>query len=160
MTPLLLSRRTMLSSAAAFAGLTLLGGGGLAKSRPLPAMTMHRGPGCGCCLKWADAARAEGFTVEVVDDSDVMTLKSKVGVPPSLLACHTTLAGDYVIEGHVPFDAVKKLFTERPSIRGIGVPGMPMGSPGMEHGDGHDHGPAATIDVWAFDSAGKLTVFG
>ena len=157
-----MSRRTLLAGAAALGGATLLGLPAASFGKPAAPlkMTMHRGPGCGCCVKWAEIARKSGYTVKIVDDPNLYELKTRLGVPKSLMSCHTTLAGPYVIEGHVPFDAVKKLLARRPKIKGIGVPGMPVGSPGMEHGDGHDHGPATPIDVWAFDAAGRVSVFG
>ncbi len=119
-------------------------------------LTMHRSAGCGCCIKWAEAAQKSGFAVTTVNEADLMAFKRKAGVPDNLMSCHTTTAGPYVIEGHVPFDAIRKLLIDRPKVKGIGVAGMPIGSPGMEV-PGHAPEP---FNVYAFDAAGKLSFFG
>ena len=158
-----LSRRAMLRGAAAAGGLVILGLAGPVLSKPAriaaakPKIVMHRSPTCGCCMKWADAARAAGFDVSVTETNDIMAFKQKLGVPEEVYSCHTSVAGGYVVEGHVPFDAVKKLLRTKPRIKGIGVAGMPMGAPGMEvHGHGH---AAEPIKVMAFDAAGKVRSF-
>ena len=105
-------------------------------------VTMFRSPSCGCCLKWVEHFRAywkasggEG-EVKVVNNPDMASLKNRAGVPNDLRSCHTTLVGGYVIEGHVPAADVARLLKEKPKdVRGLAVAGMPMGSPGMEHGD-------------------------
>ena len=155
------SRRTLMAGTLALGG-ALLAGPSALFAKPAPTkMTMHRGPGCGCCVKWAEIARQSGYAVDIVDDPELMAFKDKAGVPQSLRACHTTIAGAYVIEGHVPFDAVKKLLAQKPKIRGIAVAGMPMGSPGMEmHGHDHAGHSAEPIQVYAFDAAGKVSFFG
>ena len=107
-------------------------------------MQITKSPTCGCCAGWAELARAEGYDVEITDTADVSAAKIDVGVPDQLWACHTTEVAGYVIEGHVPFEAVAQLLEERPDIAGIAVPGMPGGSPGM----GDD--PNARFDVIAF----------
>lgn len=149
-------------SGGAFVGLLMLGcsqessGKPAAKTKPaLPKLTMYKDPNCGCCGKWGDAARAAGFQVAVVDTGDIHALKTKLGVPDELISCHTTVAGPYVIEGHVPLDSVKRLLAQRPKIRGIAVPGMPLGAPGMEV----PGRPAQKFDVMAFDAVGKVSVF-
>ena len=98
-------------------------------------MTVMKSPSCGCCSKWVEHVRAHGFDVKVVNVEDVMAVKTKAGIPQTLASCHTTMVGGYVIEGHVPASDIKKLLAHKPKARGIAVPGMPMGSPGMEHGD-------------------------
>ena len=118
-------------------------------------MTMYKDPNCGCCGKWADAARAAGFDVSIVPTPDIHAVKAKLGVPDELVACHTTIAGKYVIEGHVPLDAVKRLLQQRPNIKGIAVPGMPLGSPGMEVPGGEKQ----PFKVLAFGGPGKIRVF-
>ncbi|HVL79290.1 MAG TPA: DUF411 domain-containing protein [Sphingomicrobium sp.] len=118
-------------------------------------LTMHRSAGCGCCVKWAEAAQKAGFTVTTVNEPDLMAFKREAGVPDSLTSCHTTIAGPYVVEGHVPLDAIRKLLTDRPKVRGIGVAGMPIGSPGMEV----PGVPPEPFKIYAFDSAGKLSFF-
>jgi hypothetical protein len=108
---------------------------------------------CGCCAKWNDHMRASGFAVMSSDLPDVNVPKDQHGVPVALRSCHTALVGGYIVEGHVPADVVKKLLRERPPILGIAVPGMPMGSPGME-GDRKD-----TYQVLTFDKRGNTTVY-
>ncbi len=99
--------------------------------------TMFRDPGCGCCLEWAShMEQGERHEVEAVDHPDMATLKAERGVPDDLRSCHTMVAAGYVIEGHVPAADVERLLAERPTgVTGLAVAGMPMGSPGMEHGD-------------------------
>lgn len=97
-------------------------------------MTVMKSPSCGCCAKWVEHARAHGFTVKVVNVDDIMAVKTKHGIPTNLVSCHTTLVNGYVVEGHVPAADIKKLLAAKPKARGIAVAGMPMGSPGMEHG--------------------------
>ncbi len=126
---------------------------GLAQTpKPVP-MTVYKSPTCGCCGKWVELMRAAGFDVTVSDMPDVSPVKDKQGVPSALRSCHTALVGGYAIEGHVPPDLVKKLLKEKPNAAGIAVPGMPMGSPGME-GDRKD-----AYNVVLFDKAGKTTVY-
>lgn len=118
-------------------------------------MTMYKDPNCGCCGKWADAARAAGFDVSIVPTPDIRSVKAKLGVPDELVSCHTTIAGKYVVEGHVPLNAVKRLLQQRPNIKGIAVPGMPLGSPGMEVPSGEKQ----PFKVLAFGGPGKISVF-
>jgi hypothetical protein len=111
---------------------------------------------CGCCTLWVDHMRANGFDVKVEDVDDVGPLKRKLGVAPGLSSCHTAQAGRYVIEGHVPADVVRRLLKERPTtVVGIAVPGMPIGSPGMEV-PGGGRQPYAVL---TFDKAGQTTVY-
>lgn len=100
------------------------------------AMTVYKSPSCGCCGKWVEHAEKHGFTVKVVNVDDIKAVKAKAGIPDKLASCHTTLVGGYVVEGHVPAADIKKLLAQKPKAKGIVAPGMPMGSPGMEHG-GH-----------------------
>ena len=98
-------------------------------------MTVYKSPSCGCCAKWVEHVERHGFTVNVVPTADMMALKSKLGVPGDAMSCHTTKVGNYIVEGHVPAADVKRLLAQKPKARGIAVAGMPMGSPGMEHGN-------------------------
>ena len=107
-------------------------------------MTVHKDPNCGCCTAWAGLAQQAGYEVERIDSADLGAIKDRLGVPDELWSCHTVEIGGYVIEGHVPFDAVSRLLEERPDVTGIAVPGMPAGSPGM----GDD--PAARYDIIAW----------
>ena len=99
--------------------------------------TMFRDAGCGCCLKWLEQVKASfGQKVAVVNAADMTAVKDKQGVPEALRSCHTVLVGGYVIEGHVPAKEIARLLREKPKgVKGLAVGGMPMGSPGMEHGD-------------------------
>jgi hypothetical protein len=119
----------------------------------LTPMTVYKSPTCGCCAKWVEHMRANGFAVTVNETPDVAPIKDKQGVPAELRSCHTALVGGYAIEGHVPADVIKKLLRERPNAVGLAVPGMPMGSPGME-GASKD-----SYNVMLFDKAGKATIY-
>jgi hypothetical protein len=98
----------------------------------LPTITVSKDPNCGCCNGWVEHLRHEGFPVTVKDSTDLTAIKQRLGVPDSLAACHTAEVGGYVIEGHVPADAIKRLLRETPQGLGLAVPGMPSGSPGMD----------------------------
>ncbi|HXU87924.1 MAG TPA: DUF411 domain-containing protein [Methylomirabilota bacterium] len=102
-----------------------------------------------------DHLRKSGFTVGRRDTADVGAIKRKHGVPPALESCHTALAGGYVVEGHVPADVIQQLLRERPTIVGLAVPGMPLGSPGME-APGQKAQP---YDVIAFDARGTSRIY-
>jgi hypothetical protein len=95
-------------------------------------MVVHYDPGCGCCGDWVAHIREAGFSVETRATRYMNRLKDDLGIPPDLSSCHTAEIGGYIIEGHVPADAVARLLRERPDAIGISVPGMPVGSPGME----------------------------
>jgi hypothetical protein len=98
---------------------------------------MFRDAGCGCCLKWLEQVKASfGRKVTIVNSADMAAVKDKQGVPQALRSCHTMLVGGYVIEGHVPAKDIARLLREKPKgVKGLAVGGMPIGSPGMEHGD-------------------------
>jgi hypothetical protein len=99
--------------------------------------------------------RASGFTVKTDDVQDVAAIKARHGVPKPLESCHTAVVEGYVIEGHVPAETIKRLLRERPAVAGLAVPGMPLGSPGMES-PGH---PAQRYNVLTFDRGGRTTVY-
>lgn len=101
-------------------------------SAPLPPMTVYKSPTCGCCGDWIKLAQKAGFRTTVKDTADVQPLKRMMRIPQELWSCHTVVVGGYTLEGHVPFDLVKKLLREKPKAAGLAVPGMPVGSPGME----------------------------
>ena len=124
--------------AALFVALT---GPALAQDRN---MIVHKDPNCGCCTAWADLAEQAGYSVSVVETADIAASTDQAGVPEALWSCHTARIDGYVVEGHVPFDALARLLETRPDVLGIAVPGMPEGSPGM----GDD--PAARYDVIAW----------
>ena len=99
-------------------------------------MTVHKTPTCGCCGVWIDHVQKAGFTVDVHDMDDLGPVKERLGVPYAKGSCHTAEVGGYVIEGHVPAEDIKRLLEEKPDARGLVLPGMPLGSPGMEVPDG------------------------
>ena len=109
----------------------LLGGGGLAMAEESRAATLYKNPACACCEGYADYLRDNGFEVTVKPTHDLPLLHRQHGVPEVLVGCHTTLIDGYVVEGHVPVNTLIRLLTERPDIKGISLPGMPAGSPGM-----------------------------
>jgi hypothetical protein len=113
--------------------------------------TVYKDPNCGCCHNYVGYLRENGFDVEVVDTGDMMSVKQQAGVPAEFEGCHSTLVGGYVVEGHVPADIVKRLLQEQPSIRGISLPGMPLGSPGM---DGKKEGPFVIYEISNADTGG------
>lgn len=116
-------------------------------------VVVYKSPTCGCCSKWIEHLQANGFTVTAHDLTDMTPIKETHGITPDLGSCHTAIIEGYVVEGHVPADVIKRLVSERPEIAGISVPGMPMGSPGME-------GPRVDrYNVVAFDRAGNLSVY-
>ena len=124
-----------------------------APAAPAASIVVYKDPNCGCCAQWVKHLRGAGFAVTVHDMTDMTTVKRSMGVPEALESCHTARVGRYTIEGHVPADLITKLLAEQPAGRGLAVPGMPNGSPGME---------GATKDpyqVLLFDAAGKTRVF-
>lgn len=96
------------------------------------AVTVYKSPHCGCCSGWVKHLEAAGFAVVVKDVDDVQPVKRREAVPEAVESCHTARVGKYTVEGHVPAHVIKRMLRERPAIRGIAVPGMPAGSPGME----------------------------
>ena len=130
-------------------------------ARPLWANTSQvirvlKSPTCGCCTAWVDHVRQSGFTVEAqdVDQDALYAFKDRLQIAPDLAGCHTAIVGDYFIEGHVPAADIERLLAERPSARGLTVPGMPMSSPGMG-------GPGAgdTFDTLLVGSDGLTSIF-
>ncbi len=137
----------------------LLGGVALVVSfRPAPAdpaaeVVVYKSPTCGCCSLWIDHMRDAGFTVRGENVADMNAVKHREGVPMDLASCHTAIIGDYVFEGHIPPRVIREFLDEAPDLAGLAVPGMPIGSPGME-------GPNPTpYDVIAFDRDGNRGVF-
>ena len=127
----------------------------LNKNSVLPEMTVYKSPTCGCCTSWVEHMQKSGFNVSVVETDDLNSIKNKLGVPTELASCHTAKVGNYFIEGHVPADDVKRLIQENSNARGIGVPGMPLGSPGMEVPSG-DVQPYTVTQV---SKDGSLSIF-
>jgi hypothetical protein len=94
-------------------------------------VTMWKSPQCGCCKGWGVYLQRHGYNVTMIDIDDVDAVKDRLGVPPAVRSCHTAKVGNYVVEGHVPVEAIDKLLAEKPKVTGIASPGMPSGSPGM-----------------------------
>ncbi|QNN71510.1 DUF411 domain-containing protein [Thermomonas carbonis] len=108
----------------------------LAAADVLPPVLVHKSASCGCCGAWVDHLRGAGFTVRVNETEDLNPIKERLGVPDGKGSCHTAEVGGYMVEGHVPADDIKRLLVERPKGKGLVLPGMPIGSPGMEVPDG------------------------
>ncbi len=120
-----------------------------------PEAVVYKSPTCGCCEGWVEHLEAEGFDVEVQDRTDLNEVKDLFGIPGQLRSCHTAEIGNYLVEGHVPASDIDRLLEENPEVAGIAVPGMPVGSPGMEV-------PGRAADryqVLTFDADGGTEVF-
>jgi hypothetical protein len=120
-----------------------------------PKGIVHKSPSCGCCGAWIEHMRSHGFELETNNVDNLQPIKEQAGIPFGMGSCHTAMIGGYFIEGHVPAKEVKRLLTEKPKAKGLTVPAMPIGSPGMESGDRvdpydvllvHEDG---TTSVWA-----------
>ncbi len=119
------------------------------------AITVYKDPNCGCCKKWVSHLEANGFKVTAHDRTDMDALKDSLGVPKALRSCHTAVVGALLVEGHVPAADIQKAMSGKyTGMVGLGAPGMPAGSPGMEMG-----GRADRFDVIAFDAKGGTKVF-
>jgi hypothetical protein len=115
-------------------------------------ITVYRSESCGCCKKWEDHMRQNGFTVKSVVQDDLSAIKAESGVTANLRSCHTALVGGYVIEGHVPAADVQRLLKEKPKVIGLTAPGMPQSSPGMDMGK-------EPYEVLTFDAKGQTVVW-
>lgn len=118
-------------------------------------VAVYKTPTCGCCAKWASMLGKAGFDVAITDmpQAELQQLKTAKGVPEPIRTCHTAVVAGYVVEGHVPVDVIQKMLKEKPKTAGIGVAGMPAGSPGMESPN-----PVA-YDVLTFERDGKTAVY-
>jgi hypothetical protein len=114
-------------------------------------ITVHKDPTCGCCSGWVQHLQQAGFGTKVIDTRDLDAVKHRLGVPDDLAACHTAEVAGFIIEGHVPAAALKRLLAEKPNAKGLAVPGMPIGSPGMEGGKPEKY------DVILFGAKGQRT---
>jgi hypothetical protein len=119
-------------------------------------MTVYKTPTCGCCRTWVTHARSvlAGYDIRTHDMDDLSEIKATLGVPAALQSCHTAITGPYVFEGHVPADLIKRFLRERPKALGLAVPGMPVGSPGMEMGARKE-----PYDVVLFEKGGTTRVY-
>jgi len=116
-------------------------------------VVVYKSPWCGCCQGWVEHMRASGFEVTVREQEDLSAIKRMSGIPEQLQSCHTAFVGGYAIEGHVPAGAIERLLAERPRVRGLAVPGMPIGSPGMEGADPEPY------EVMTFTQGGATNVY-
>lgn len=123
------TRRAILGGAAMLA----LVGPAFAQAREM--VQVYKSASCGCCGAWVEHMRRAGFSVRATDVDDLDAVKARFGVPDELASCHTAIVAGYVVEGHVPAGDVRRLLAERPRATGLAVPGMPIGSPGMEQGN-------------------------
>lgn len=141
--------KAMLIAAVLVTSLALAPGRGPAEHAS-PTITVYKSPTCSCCKAWVDQLRTAGFAVVVRDTNDMGSVKQGLRVPEKLVACHTGVVDGYLIEGHVPPDVILKLLAEKPHVRGLAVPGMPMRAMGDSMGPG--------FDVLSFDDSGKTRV--
>jgi hypothetical protein len=121
---------------------------------PTP-ITVYKSSTCGCCAKWVDHLRANGFDPRVHDEEDMDAIKDQMGVPKGVRSCHTALVGKFLIEGHVPAGDIQRLLKEHPAVAGLAVPGMPSSAPGMAV----PGAPAEPYEVVSFTSDGAGPVY-
>lgn len=141
-------RHLLIAAAAAVAGSQALA------ARALPQVDVYKNPDCGCCSAWVDHLKAAGFPVKVHETPDTSAVRKRHGIPEEFGSCHTGVVAGYALEGHVPADDVKRLLVKKPAAAGLSVPGMPVGSPGMEVGSRKD-----PFQVLLIDKAGRSNVF-
>lgn len=122
-------------------------------SQTAPQVTVFKTPTCGCCAKWVDHLRTNGFDVKVQEVDNTAEYEKRYGVPRQLQSCHTAVVSGYAVEGHVPAKEIQRLLREKPNGKGLAVPGMPMGSPGMEGSR------KETYSVMLFDAQGHSSVY-
>ncbi len=150
----MMTRRKLLACGSLMALSAIVGWNPLlaAETKGLPVM-LYKSPGCECCDGYAQYLRGHGFTVTVKETEKLSAISGNAGIPPEFQGCHTSFMGGYVIEGHVPIEAVQKLLAERPAIKGIALENMPPGSPGMP---GPKQGP---FIIHAIDKEGKSSIY-
>lgn len=147
-----MKRREMLSLLGAAAAMAATGA---QAARPLPEVQVYKTETCGCCGAWVEHLQAAGFKVKVTVVEDTTEPRRRLGLPDTYGSCHTGVVGGYVVEGHVPAADIKRLLAEKPAALGLAVPGMPVGSPGMESASGRRH----AFDVLLVDRQGRAKVF-
>ena len=149
----ILSRRSFIAAVPfAFVACSRAAGSGTADA--LPELVVYKTPTCGCCTAWVDHVRTAGFRVRTIEMDDTAPVAAQYGVPAQLRSCHTAIVEGYAVEGHVPANDIRRLLADRPPIAGIAVPGMPVGSPGMEMGNRRD-----PFTVVAFTNDGRMGKF-
>ena len=149
---MVITRRMLLVSASLAASIGSLGWPRMLSAAPTSVM-LYKTPSCECCAGYAAYLRQHGFAVTVKESEDLAALSAKAGIPGELEGCHTAFIGNYVVDGHVPIEAVQKLLAEQPPIKGLTLPGMPPGSPGMP---GSKQAP---FIVYAIDREGKSSPY-
>ena len=149
-----MSLRNRIVGLTAAVGLGVLASGPMLAADDANSIHVYKSPTCGCCSDWIDHLEDNGFDVTATDTNDMGKIKADAGLIAGLGSCHTAFVGDYVIEGHVPADDIRRLLAEAPKATGLSVPGMPAGSPGMEMGDRKDH-----FKVILFNDKGQTRVF-
>lgn len=137
---------------AALAVLMMITSGGIAAQKPIP-VQVYKDATCGCCANWVEHLRRNGFAPTAENVADLNTVKQTYGVPAKTRSCHTAIVNGYVIEGHVPAAEIHRLLKSKAKVAGLAVPGMPIGSPGMEGANPRPY------DVLSFDKSGKTAVF-
>lgn len=123
--------------------------------RPAPTVQVYKSPTCGCCANWVKHLEQHGFTTKVTETDKLDEIKAQHRIPKAAQSCHTAVVDGYVIEGHVPATDVQRLLKERPAVAGLAVPGMPIGSPGMEV----PNMKPQKFDTVTFDKEGQIKVF-
>ncbi|WP_298934275.1 DUF411 domain-containing protein [uncultured Ramlibacter sp.] len=146
-----MNRRNLLSLAAVAAAIASLPS---LAAAPLPQVEVYKNSECGCCGAWVEHMKAAGFPVKVHETPDTSAIRKRYGIPDSFGSCHTGVVAGYALEGHVPAEEVKRLLAKKPAAAGLSVPGMPVGSPGMEMGSRKD-----PFQVLLIDKAGRSSVF-
>lgn len=124
-----------------------------AGSKATVPVMLYKTPGCECCSGYADYLSSHGFTVTVKETEKLASISGNAGIPAELQGCHISFMAGYVVDGHVPIEAVQKLLAERPAIKGLALPGMPPGSPGMP---GPKQGP---FIIHAIEEGGKSSIY-
>jgi hypothetical protein len=151
----MISRRDFVFQAAGLA-LTSIGAADLLARSPVPtSITVYKSASCGCCGKWVDYVRANGFAPTVHDEENMDAIKDDMGVPKAVRSCHTAVVGKYVVEGHVPVEDIRRLLANHPAVAGLAAPGMPASSPGMAA----PGAPVEPYQVVTFTADGHTTVF-
>ncbi|WP_427160409.1 DUF411 domain-containing protein [Aliinostoc sp. HNIBRCY26] len=127
----------------------------IAETLVTPQVKVYRSPSCSCCGNWLDHIQKQGFKIQAdIKTDDIDAIKEKYNLPPELASCHTAIIDGYVMEGHIPADDIKRFLQQKPQLAGLAVPGMPVGSPGMELGNEKD-----SFTVMAFNHKGETQAF-
>jgi hypothetical protein len=151
----MISRRDFVFQAAGFALTSIGATRALAHPSAPTVITIYKSASCGCCAKWVDYVRANGFAPTVHDEEDMESIKDDMGVPKAVRSCHTAVVGKYMIEGHVPVEDIRRLLKDHPAVAGLAAPGMPQSSPGMAV----PGAPTEAYEVVTFSPDGHTSLF-